>query len=296
MNYPRIFERVYLQPLCIAPQRFASIHAFLLPRLKGTAPLEIHAAAGPARPARSPYSAKRAQRAAPTVHPMTGEILDDRFYVQAKPGVAVVPIYGALAKNLSAWEEECGGGTDLNAIQHAFNQAIAHDEIHTIILDIDSPGGEVTGIPELASAIAAAPKPVLAFTDASMASAAYWLGAAASAIVATPSARLGSIGVYMAWLDERVRMELEGITLQFFAAGKHKGIGLPGRELTAEDRALLQAGVDATYAEFTGFVRARRGEVADETMQGQMFTGPEAQARHLVNTTVQSFDELLASL
>lgn len=294
MSYPRIFERVYLQPLCLSLQRFASIHTFLLPRMKGTAPLEIQPAADSSRPHFSRFSGRRAQRVGP-FRKADGTI-DDRFYTEAKPGIAVIPIYGALAKNLSAWEEDCGGGTDLNPLQHAFAQAVAAPDIRAIVLDIDSPGGEVTNIPEFAATIAASPKPVIAFTDATMASAAYWLGAAASAVFATPSATVGSIGVYLAWLDESVRMEMEGIALQFFSAGEHKGIGLPGRTLTEKDRTLLQSRVDAIYADFTGFVRGRRGEVASDTMQGQTFTGTEAAQRNLVNTTVQSFDELIASL
>lgn len=300
MNYPRLFERVYLQPLCLAPARFASIHAFLLPRLRGESPALLASSAAVTRPVRSPYSAKRAQRCAPLVDPMSGAILDDRFYTVAAPGIAIVPIYGALAKNLSAWEEECGGGTDTNAIIHAFDQAEAAADIHTIILDIDSPGGEVTNIPEMAVRIAASEKSVIAFTDAAMCSAAMWLGSAAGAIFATPSATVGSIGVYLAWLDETIRLELEGIKLQLFAAGRHKGIGLPGRVLTDEDKALLQSGVDTIYTQFTGFVRERaalRGAtIADDDMQGQTFTGSDAATRGLVSANVNSFEELLASL
>lgn len=299
MSYPRIFERVYLNPVCVTNARFASIHAFLLPRIRGDVPVTVAAEeASPSRPrpTRSRYSGRRAQRAAPLIDLMTGEMIDERFYTVPKPGIAVVPVYGALAKNLSAWEEECGGGTDINAIEYAIRQAQADESIEHILLDFDSPGGEVTNIPELASLIAGSAKPIYAFTDASMCSAAYWLASGAKAIWATRSACVGSIGVYLAWLDESVRLQLEGVRLQFFAAGKHKGIGLPGRALSEEDRALLQSSVDRIYADFTAAVRAGRGEgISGDVMQGQTFDGAGAKAAGLVSEIVESFEDLIAS-
>ncbi len=136
MNYPRLFERVYMQPLCVHPSKFLAVHAFLLPRMAGTAPLEIHIAdsrntgetRNPAPPTHSPHNGKRRQKAGPTYGwKPNGEygITDPRFFTEPREGVAVVPIYGALAKNLSAWEESCGGGTDINAPQEALRQALA---------------------------------------------------------------------------------------------------------------------------------------------------------------------------
>lgn len=298
MSYPKIFERVYCNPLCITAQRFQSIHAFLLPRLAGKVPLEVNVAAANASPGppptESPYSGKRRQKAGPTYN-WDGRILDPNFYTMAKPGVAVVPVYGTLAKNLSSWEESCGGGTDINAPQKALAQAVAAADVDTIVLDVDSPGGEVTGIPEFAELVreAAQIKTVYAFTDASMCSAAYWLGSQAGEVYATRSATIGSIGTYLAWLDESVRMQLEGLRLELFAEGKHKGIGLPGRPLTQEDRVLLQSRVTTINQWFTGQVRKQRNAVTDDTMQGQVFGGVEAQSRGLVDGLVGSWDQFL---
>ncbi|HSV73473.1 MAG TPA: S49 family peptidase [Chthonomonadales bacterium] len=307
MNYPRIFERVYLNPVCVSAERFASIHAFLLPRLTGKAPLELHAAGQDfnQRKTRSPYNAKRSQRAAPVVNPMTGAIIDPRFYTSPMPGVAVVPVYGVLAKNLSAWEEDCGGGTDINAPMEALRQALAAPEIQKIALDMDSPGGEVTGIPEFASAIAAAAqvKRVEAFTDAGACSACYWLASQCSAFHVTRSSTVGSVGTYLAWLDESIKMELEGVALQLFAAGKHKGIGLPGRPLSTDDRALLQARVDRINGWFTSSVQHGRAQalcVADiaevidpACLEGQTFSGEQAIENGMADSIVSGWDEFL---
>jgi signal peptide peptidase SppA len=297
INYPLIFERVYMKPLCLHAARFQAIHAFLLPRLAGKAPLEIHVGSPDVRtsppPNKSIYSGKRRQKAGPTMDARGN--FDSRFFTEAKPGVAVVPVYGALAKNLSDFEESCGGGTDINAIQEALRQATADDSISTILLDFDSPGGEVTNIPEFGHQVRAAAtvKPVYAFTDAMMASAAYWLGSQATEVYATPSSSVGSIGTYLAWLDETVKMQLEGIKLQLFAEGEHKGMGLPGRPLTAKDTALLQNRVKTINDQFKATVRSTRGDVSDDTMQGQTFSGTEAEQNGLVDGLVNSFDELL---
>jgi len=176
MNYPRIFERVYGSPHLITRERFLSIHQVLISRMSSGADSAFEAAMmeGTGQSGRSTIngSGRRAQRAAPMIDGWTGTVLDHRLYTFAKPGVAVVPVYGVLAKNLSSYEESCGGGTDINPIAFAMSQADADPEVQKIVLDIDSPGGEVTGVPELGARIRDIDtrKPVIAFSDALTAS------------------------------------------------------------------------------------------------------------------------------
>lgn len=298
MNYPRIFERMYCQPLLVTRERFLSAHQVLLPRIRGGMDSSIEAAlldvnaAGPTKE----ITGKRKQRAMPKVDWETGRVVDDRLYTFAKEGVAVVPVYGVLAKNLSAFEESCGGGTDINPIAHALAQAAADPEVAKIVLDIDSPGGEVTGIPELGSrirSIDAGGKPVIAFSDATTASAAYWIASQAGEFYATPSSRQGSIGVYSAWLDETLALEKAGFRLELFAAGEHKAMGMPFRGLSDEERDMLQAQVNAIYDDFKGAVTGSRPQVAEATMQGQMFRAPEALQRGLIDGLVSDWEEFV---
>jgi ClpP class serine protease len=307
MNYPRIYERVYCQPLCVTRARFLSIHNVLYPRLRSGTNLEI-ALADPAappdprpKPTVNPYNGKRKQTASPgqAWDPVKGTwVLDERLYTVPAPGIACVPVYGVLAKNLSSFEEMCGGGTDTNPIGYAIAQALAAPDIAALILDFDSPGGEVTGIPELAALIGSATKPTYGFTDASACSAAYWLMSACNECFCTQSAVIGSIGTYLAWLDETVAMQLAGLKLELFAQGDHKGMGLPGRPLTDDDRTLLQAKVDEVNGWFTSAVMDARPQVgarmADDTMEGQTFSGPEALQRGLVDGLVSDFNELVS--
>ncbi|MDQ8206211.1 S49 family peptidase [Coraliomargarita sp. SDUM461003] len=301
MSYPRIFERVYMSPLCIHPTRFASIHAFLLPRMLGQQPLEMPTVeqpvqqpqAGQVRPNRSMFSGRRRQKAGPAY--LGNGQYDSRFYDEPREGVASIPLYGAVAKNLSAWEESCGGGTDINAFEMALRQARAANDIHTIVLDIDSPGGSATGIAELGSLIrsVAAEKTVYAYTDSTMCSAAYWLGSQAAELYVSGSATVGSIGTYIAWLDPSIKMEMEGIALRLYAEGEHKGMGLPGRPMSEADEQHLRDTVREINDSFTGAVTDARPGVEESTMQGQSFTGRRAVDLGLADAIVPSFEELL---
>ena len=295
MNYPRIFERMYCNPLLITAERFYAAHQVLMPRLRSGADSSFEAAMLDVNAAvtTTDYRGKRAQRCCPTA---SEKGFDPRLYTFAKEGVAVIPIYGVLAKNLSAFEESCGGGTDISPIAHALSQAAADPEVAKIVLDIDSPGGEVTGIPELGARIrsVAAVKPVIAFSDATTASAAYWAASQADEFYVTPSSRQGSIGVYAAWLDETVALEMRGLKLELFAAGKHKAMGSPGRGLSDEEREMLQSGVDAIYADFKSTVLSQRPGVADSTMQGQMFRARESVQLGLADGIVEDWESFVS--
>lgn len=291
-QYPLLFNAIYCEPLCIDQGVFHSIHSVFLPRVLGGKGMEIGEAAAKEKPTTNPYNGRRASWCGPTRE-------DARFYwtVQDRPEIAVIPIYGILAKNASFMEEVCHGITDINAIGHAIAQAAATKEVTKIILDLATPGGQVTGIPEMASLIRSVTKlrgkTVYAFSDERCASAGYWIGSQADEFYCTPSATIGSIGTYIAWLDESVRMQVEGVRLEFFGAGRHKGMGLPGKSLSQEDRELLQNRVYEINGWFTGAVSSARPKVAHEAMEGQTFTGPAAEERRLVDGLVGSWEEFL---
>ena len=302
-QYPLLFQAVYCEPLCIERGAFHSIHAGLWPRFaqgQGMDMAEVFGA-GPAntKPTFSPATGRRATRAAGKVDPETGRVIDERFYytVEGKPEVAVIPVYGILAKNASFMEEVCYGITDINGISHAIGQAAAAKDIKTLVLDLATPGGQVTGIREMGAQIRAAAqtrgKTVYAFTDERCCSAGYWLASQANEIYGTPSATIGSIGTYLAWLDESVKMQLEGVRLEFFGAGKHKGMGLPGRPLSQEDRALLQERVEEINGWFTSAVTSARPKITAETMQGQVFSGEQSVSARLVDGLVNGWQEFL---
>ncbi|WP_009963151.1 S49 family peptidase [Verrucomicrobium spinosum] len=212
--------------------------------------------------------------------------------------VAIIRIDGVIDKRLAALEAECFGGVDLEVIDEALQQA-EHDRAVThVVLDIHSPGGGVTGTPETAARIArlAQTKEVHAFVNCQACSAAYWLASQADVIAAAPSSCIGSIGVYMALLDETRALEMEGYTVNLIKAGKHKAMGASFQKLTDEERAIFQGQVDSIYADFKKAVTASR-RIADSTMQGQSFDGKTALKLGLVDVlTSDSLEEYAGRL
>lgn len=307
INYPFLYEALYRQPLLIEAGVFHSIHAVVFPRIVSSQPMTMdipESAAGKAgsNDRTSAFTGRRPTRVGPQgEYNRNGDyvITDPRFYwsPDGMDSTAVIPVYGMLAKNASWIEQACMGITDINPIGTALQQALDAKEIKNIVFDIASPGGQVTGIRELGNAINAAAKTrgktVYAFTDERMASAAYWIASQANEIYNTPSSTVGSIGTYLAWLDESVKMQLEGTRLEFFGAGEHKGMGLPGKPLTQADRQLLQARVNEINGWFTSAVTSRRPKVANSTMQGQVFTGEQSPALHLTDGIVNDWQEFL---
>lgn len=167
----------------------------------------------------------------------------------------------------------------------------------TVVLWFRSPGGIITGTPETADAIrrACKKKRVLAFTDDLCASAGYWLASQCESIHATPTADVGSIGVYIAFYDWCDYLEKAGIKLQLFKAGTMKALGLPGAELNDEQRAHLQESVDSGYRQFTKDVLRNR-DLASETMQGQCLRGDDAKSANLVDAFWSSAAVFFAAL
>lgn len=210
-------------------------------------------------------------------------------------GIALLRIDGALGKHLSGLEMACGG-CSVDQLSADVAALAADANVRAVILAINSPGGEVTGIPELAAQIAklSAAKPCFAFTDAQACSAAYWVGSQASGgFYATPSSAVGCVGTYCAAVDSSVQWANEGLKLELFRAGSLKAIGLPGKPFTDEERAFLQADVNRVNASFLAAVNGARPGIAAEDLQGQWFDGATAVEKKLADRVVNSLDELL---
>jgi protease-4 len=198
--------------------------------------------------------------------------------------VAVIAVDGVIGKRVSALERS-SGTVDVDDVAGALREAYDNPAVRGIVLDINSPGGTVTGVPELGALVASAPKRVVSYTDTMAASAAYWIASQADAFVAAPSATVGSVGVYLALLDESRAYEMNGYRKEVIKSGRIKGIGVPGTALTDEQRAHLQAATDDLHAQFRAAVRAGRGNVRDEDMEGQDFYGAVAVGAGLINET-----------
>ena len=217
--------------------------------------------------------------------------------LSVEDGVGIIRIHGPLMRDPDLISSLLFGATDMNQVAEAIQEAVARDEVKSILLDIDSPGGTVNGTPELAQAVADAGKlkSIHAFSAGQMCSAAYWIASQCDAVYATPSARVGSIGVMLPFIDSAEKFRSQGLTVEVFAAGKFKGMGTPGVSLSEEQRALIQSDIEEVAADFKSAVLARGRKIPDEAMEGQSFSARKAQRFNLAGT-VKSRDEVIARL
>ena len=212
-------------------------------------------------------------------------------------GIAVIPFSGVVGQHIGMMERS-SGVMDINDFTTNLQRALDRDDVKGILIDVNSPGGTITGVPEAGDMVneAKSIKPIVAFTDSLMASAAYWVASGCSAIVCTPSANVGSIGVYCAILDSSKAFELSGLKQELFKEGKYKAIGMPGIALTDEQREHIQSQVSMLYGWFTTTVVEGRGTVDQSVMEGQDFRGEEAKRSNLVDVVGgrdDAFDLLL---
>ncbi len=220
-------------------------------------------------------------------------------YQMGAPGVAVVALQGIIGKNLSSLEMMCGG-CDLARVEENLTMALANPMVQAVVLAIDSPGGTVSGVAEFAAKIGEleqqSGKQVFAWIENQGCSAAYWIACGCTAIACSPSSDVGSIGVYMALVDESANWQAEGYKLVLIKAGEFKAAGIAGSEITEAQIKMWQADVDTIYGQFTGAVRAARPGVTDATMQGQTFYGPAALAAGLVDKILPGMEAMIAEL
>ncbi len=175
--------------------------------------------------------------------------------------IGVLPLVGPITHRATAFSAYFGG-TSLQKWERAFGEMAANPGVGAIVLDVDSPGGSVSGVAEAAEMIrrVAETKPVIAVANTWAASAAYYLASQASSILVTPSGEIGSVGVYSLHLDFSESLKQLGIKATFMFAGDYKVEGNPYEPLSDEARAHEQAIVDDYYAKFVSAVAKGRGK------------------------------------
>ncbi|MFZ3483903.1 S49 family peptidase [Sphingomonas sp. 3-13AW] len=196
--------------------------------------------------------------------------------------VAVVPLRGIISPRVSLTpNSSTGGGATAEGFASAIDQVATDDRVKAIIVDADTPGGNVLGVDEASAAVAAVRgrKPIVVQVTGNLASAGYWIGCSADEIVMSPSSAAGAIGVRTAYDDMTAAMEKQGITREIISAGKFKGEGLLG-PLSDETRAYMQGRIDEYYGMFVDRVAAGRGVTAaavrDGFGQGRMLSAKQA--------------------
>lgn len=216
-----------------------------------------------------------------------GQPLENTQAAEIRDGVAVIPIYGPLFRHANMMME-ISGGSSYGHLRKDLQAALDNPAVKAIVLDVDSPGGEVDGVAELSDAIRAATsavKPVVAYVGGMGASAAYWLASAAQMIVCSETAMLGSIGVRTAVVDDSERDAKEGVRSIEIISSQSPG----KRDLPVDDEVLgkVQAHADYLAEIFINAVAKNRGKspevVASDFGQGDVLIGERAVAAGLAD-------------
>jgi len=202
------------------------------------------------------------------------------FSVREAPAVAVIRIEGEITG------DRLSVGTDPETIIEQLRRAERDENIKSILLRINSPGGSAAASQEIAMEVARAKKPVVASIGDSGASGAYWIATACDRIVAAPASSVGSIGVIMMITNLKGLFEKLGVKYVVVAKGKFKDLGNPARDLTDEEKKLLSDQAEMVYRQFINDVaRNRKMSVSrvEELATGQVFVGEEAKKLGLVD-------------
>lgn len=281
-----IAERVLNRPLLVHPDKLALIASILEGRI-GIDATELREIAS-ASPEASRFSGSA----------ISGDGRAKAYRVDK--GVAIIPVLGSLV-NRGAWLGARSGMTSYEGLAFQLQQAAADPDVKSILLDIDSPGGEAVGAFEMADRIRAIgkSKPVVAVVNGMAASAAYAIASAASHIVASPSGVAGSVGVVLMHADYSNSLHQKGIKPTLIHAGAHKVDGNPYEPLSAAVRSDLQAEVDSFYSMFVASVaQGRKGRMTEKAVratEARTYIGQAALDAGLVDA-IGSFETVLGDL
>jgi signal peptide peptidase SppA len=184
---------------------------------------------------------------------------------------------------------EISGGVSTELLKRDIDIAVKSEKVSAILLDIDSPGGTVDGTQALADTVfeARGQKPIFAFANGEMASAAYWIGSGADKIISEPTAVLGSIGVVSMHYDFSGSDEKAGVKRTVLTAGKYKAMGNDTEPLNKESKDYMQSILDTYYSIFVNDVARNRGVSNDTVLKdmadGRLFIGTQGLDAGLVD-------------
>ena len=215
--------------------------------------------------------------------------------------IAVLPVKGPILYSVPDWIMENGWAVGARQLERNLTAAVADPDIRAVILDIDSPGGSVFGLEELAATMRSlrSQKPIVAMISPMAASAAYYIAASCGEIVMTPSGMVGSVGTVLVLWDFSAELETLGIKVHIIRNPSDKGEGSGLEEITDEFKAHVQGMVDFYSAAFQRDVARGRGvsinHVRNGMSGGRVIQAPEGLSTRMVDR-IATMPETLARL
>ena len=278
-KFARVSGRLFNAPLMLRPEKAEMLVAALVDRM-GIAKLD-------AIDGTSLAASQLRQKASDWMDEEPTSPARRQYVVEQR--VARVSIDGTLVHKLGG-VSPYSGMVGYDCLAKVIADAQANKEVGAVLLDIDSPGGEVAGCFEFARKLGTmgargGGKPIVAFANEMACSAAYAIGAACDAVMTTETGIAGSIGVWTMLVDMTKGLSKNGIEVTMIRAGDRKARGGPYEQSDQATLDKLQTWVDQTWDIFAGHVAETRpiSKQAVLALEGDWFTGNEALALGLVD-------------
>ncbi|HEY4364454.1 MAG TPA: S49 family peptidase [Bryobacteraceae bacterium] len=275
MNYVHLHGRIFDTPLAIQPSKLEVILQAIGPRL-GLVGLEAFPT----------EAAKTQASAAPKAYSVT------------RDGIAVIPVQGTIMKKTSGLMA-MSGCTSYEALANQLDECMSNPAIKGVLLDIDSPGGEVSGLFDLADKIynaAETGKPIFAVSNDAAFSAAYAIASCAEKIFLTRTAGVGSVGVFCLHADQSAADAKAGMKYTYIKAGAKKTEGNPHEPLSDTAMSDSQAEVDREYQMFVSLVARNRGVSVQSVIDTEAGCYFGENAVPLLADEIGTFDDALQAI
>lgn len=271
-KFARVAGRLFNAPLMLRPEKAEMLCAALVDRL-GIASLE--------RIDGTTLGAAQLRQQAMDWYDEKPKTARDMYEVRR--GVALIPVNGTLVHKLGG-VEPYSGMIGYDSLDKIVTDAIENKEVGAVLLDMDSPGGEVAGCFDFARKLrgmsrkGGGPKPIIAFANEMACSAAYAVSVSADAVMTTETGLVGSIGVWTMLVDMTKGLSKNGIEVTMIRAGDRKARGGPYEHADKETFEKLQGWVEETWHIFAEHVAANRPLSAQAVLalEGDWFTGSDA--------------------
>lgn len=200
------------------------------------------------------------------------------------PKIVVLPIKGEI--QFDGTESFFSSGFSSNDAIKKLNDINEDKSVKGVILEIDSPGGNVVASKQLADKVKSMDKPVVALVKESAASGAYWVASSSDWIVADELSVVGSVGVIGSYLQFSGLMGKYGVGYERLVSGDMKDIGSPYRELTPDEKKMMQLRIDQVHGYFANDVASTRRlskNSIKKISDGSFYLGMEAKELGLVD-------------
>lgn len=248
INYPHIAAMVFNTPLYATPEVVASVKAVLIPRLTGQQLPDTHLDIDNSQP----------------LDGQAMQLSDEEREIQRMcivGKIAVIRIHGVLVARRGTIDSACTELISYERLRTQISAALKHELVEEIVLDFHTGGGMAMGCMELADFIRASTsiKPITAIVNFAAYSAGYYLAAACSRIICSPTGGVGSVGVIMETFEVSKWEEEVGIKYNTFYRGGHKNDCSPHEPITEQAVAEINSRLDTSYEQFTSSVAKYRG-------------------------------------